>query len=236
MAAHRTSDPGVSGADALHTQRLALLGRLAGFLSHELRNPLNAIFLHLDVVEEEVRQAPPAGWDQIERSLATIKGEVSRLHELMQEYLALARLSDAACQPEEMRPVLEAAARDAQGALAAQQILLHLEGAENLGRVAMQKPLLSRAIAQVIQRAASAVPPGGTLRVRHRPTASHLHLALYSADRPLQVQIGTSEEAALHWAVVEDIISAHGGTLEAHETPVEGTMYTLMLPLHREES
>src|SRR5262245_22036710 len=54
-----------------HSQaRLPILGRLAGTLSHEIRNPMNAIFLHTDIVEEEMRQLTPSDSAQVMRSLA----------------------------------------------------------------------------------------------------------------------------------------------------------------------
>ena len=41
-------------------QHFALLGRLAAGLAHELRNPLGAVFLHVDLLEEELRDVAPA--------------------------------------------------------------------------------------------------------------------------------------------------------------------------------
>jgi nitrogen-specific signal transduction histidine kinase len=41
-------------------QHFALLGRLAAGLAHEIRNPLGAVFLHVDLLEEELRDVAPA--------------------------------------------------------------------------------------------------------------------------------------------------------------------------------
>jgi PAS domain S-box-containing protein len=74
--------------------RQSHLGRLAGSLTHEIRNPLNAISLHIDIVEEELRRPTLSDRAQVEQSLATIKAEVMRLHDLVQEFLSLARSSE----------------------------------------------------------------------------------------------------------------------------------------------
>ena len=37
-------------------EHLAMLGRLASTLSHEIRNPLGALFVLMDVLEEELPQ------------------------------------------------------------------------------------------------------------------------------------------------------------------------------------
>ena len=88
-------------------ERQALLGRLAGTLSHDLRNPLNAICLQTDLLEEDLQQLPPEQRVQMVESLAEIKTEVARLHDMMQDYLTLARLADLQHQPEELGTVVE---------------------------------------------------------------------------------------------------------------------------------
>src|SRR5262249_33018906 len=44
---------------ARHAERSALLGQMAAKMVHDIRNPLNAIFLHADVVEEELQRPTP---------------------------------------------------------------------------------------------------------------------------------------------------------------------------------
>lgn len=244
MSAEKISNSGQSAADSSPAQRLSLLGRLAAFLSHEIRNPLNAIFLHLDIVEEELHRTAPEDRVQIDRSLATVRGEVGRLYDLMQDYLSLARLSDAARELEDVRMFLESVVREVRESLAAEGIFLQLEGIESLGQVAMHKPTLHGAFLHMVQAAASSLPQGGHLTLRSSRTPSHLHVALHHADKPGQTQAGpqpllgaqrrTSEEAHLKLSVVQEIVSAHGGSFKVcdpSDPSEEGPTYMVILPL-----
>jgi PAS domain S-box-containing protein len=52
----------------LQSERLSMLGRLAGAMSHELRNPLTAIFLQAEILEDELQQLHADNQTQILRS------------------------------------------------------------------------------------------------------------------------------------------------------------------------
>jgi two-component system, sporulation sensor kinase E len=224
-----------------HSERqLNFLGRLAGVLSHELRNPLNAIFLHLDIIDEELRQLTPGDRTQVDLSLVTVKTEVVRLHELMQDYLVLTRLSDFQRTPEDVSMLLEAVARKAQDQLAAHGIPLHQEGFDDLGEVSIHKSILQRALLNLVQQAATAMPQGGRLTLRSWRTPSHVHLAVHHTGDSLQPntilqEFSASQAAALaeeNFAlyVVYAIVTAHGGVLEASSASGQGTTVTVTLP------
>ncbi len=221
--------------------RWRFLGRLAGSLSHEIRNPLNAVFLHLDIVEEELRQPTPDNRTQVEQSLAIIKGEVIRLHDLMQDYFSLARLSDFQREPEDVRMFLEAVAREVRDQLAARGIRFHLEGLDDLGEVALHKSTLHRALINVVQQALGATPRGGSLMLRGWRTPSHVHFAVQHTGNSLQApalppptslwQTIALEEGNLRLYVAQAIVAAHGGALEASSESGEGTTFTVTLPV-----
>ena len=221
--------------------RLRLLGRLADALSHEIRNPLNAIFLHLDIVDEELRRPTPGDRTQVEQSLATVKGEVVRLHALMQDYLSLARLSDLQLDPEDVGMFLEAVARDVREQLAARGILFQLEGLEGLGEVAIHKPTLHRALVNMVQHAVEAMPQAGSLTLRGWRTPSHVHFSVHHTGDSLKTQAMPQSfsssptpalaEEDLRLYVAQEIVAAHGGVLEASSASGEGTTFTITLPL-----
>src|SRR5206468_1993935 len=78
---------------AQRAAHFARLGRLAAGVSHEIRNPLAAIFLHVDLLEEELSQPSPDSAAGVTQCLTEIRTQLSRLEELVQEYLTLVRVA-----------------------------------------------------------------------------------------------------------------------------------------------
>src|SRR5215831_11557316 len=72
---------------AWQADRCALLGEIAARMVHDIRNPLNAIFLHADVVEEEIQRPTDDSQAQVAASVADIRTEVTHLYDLIQDYL-----------------------------------------------------------------------------------------------------------------------------------------------------
>jgi PAS domain S-box-containing protein len=68
--------------DAQRAEHFVMLGRLAAGVSHEIRNPLAAAFLHVDLLEEELREPSPTSRELIAESLAEVKTNLARLDEL----------------------------------------------------------------------------------------------------------------------------------------------------------
>ena len=109
-------------------QRWAFLGDIAGKVMHEIRNPLNAIFLHADVIQGELQCPTLDSQPQMLDSLTDIRTEVRRLYDIMQDYLALARLAVIQYEPEDMANFLRACGRLIQEQARSRGIVLHLPG------------------------------------------------------------------------------------------------------------
>ena len=157
---------------AWHTERGALLGEIAARMMHDIRNPLNAVFLHADIIEEEIQRPTHDSQEQVVASVADIRTEVTHLYDLIQDYLALARLAVVCCELEDLGLFLGECVHTVRTLAESRQIVLHLEGLTRLGRVPMHKGTLRRAILNLMQRALAVMPQGGTLTLRGRRTAS----------------------------------------------------------------
>jgi two-component system sensor histidine kinase HydH len=222
-------------------EHLALLGRLASSLSHEIRNPLNAIFLHTDILEEEWRQPGPDSRTQVQQSLTTIKTEITRIDDLVQQYLSLARLAAVQLEPEDLGAFVQAFGREIKERLAARHITLTLHGLEDLGRVALHPSTFRRLLLNLVENALEAMPQGGTLTLAGRREDSSVKLMVSDTGDgipPEQLHLlftpfhtTKPEGTGLGLYVGQEIMAAHGGTMDVVSEPGHSTTFTLTLPL-----
>jgi signal transduction histidine kinase len=222
-------------------QRSALLGDIAGKIVHEIRNPLNAIFLHADVILGELQCPTLDSRTQMMESLADIRMEVRRLYDIMQDYLALARLPVVQYEPEDMGNFLRECGRVMQEQARTRGVMLHLQGLARLGVVSLHKGTLQHAFVSLMQRALDAMPQGGTVTLRGRRTASHSVVEIRDTGSAIsEEQLDLlfeplystgSEWTGLGLYVVREIVLAHHGTIDVQSAPGQGTTFTLTLPL-----
>ena len=226
--------------EAQRAQHFTLLGRLAAGISHEIRNPLAAVFLHVDVLEEELKQPLPASPAQVTEALAEIRTNLSRLEDLVQDYLTLVRTSQLERTPHDLGAALLAWATEWQPLALRQSVLLRLEGLEELGTVAVHANTLFRALLNVVQNAVDAMPHGGTLTLAGQGTATHvqLHVRDTGSGIPAEQLAAIFEPlyttkpggTGLGLYIVREIVTAHGGQVSVESVEGQGTTLTLTLP------
>jgi signal transduction histidine kinase len=226
----------------LQSERLNILGRLAGAVSHEIRNPLAAIFLHADVLDDELKHAAGGDREQIFRSLRAIKEEVSRLHDLVQQYLSLARLSDLRREPVELGAFLEAFGRETRERLATRNITLRLEGTTPPVFVDLHQNSFRRVLLNLLNNALEAMPQGGLLTFQLRTETEQVCLEVSDTGcgiPPEQVPLLCSpfhstkpEGTGLGLYLVREILMAHQGNISVDSIQGQGTTFTLVLPRH----
>jgi signal transduction histidine kinase len=207
--------------EAQRAQHFALLGRLAAGVSHEIRNPLAAVFLHVDVLEEELRQPSPESPDQVTETFTEIRKNLRRLEDLVQDYLSLVRTSQVERTPQDLGAAMHAWAAEWQPLALGQGVQLWLEGLEDLGTVACHPQTLCRALLNLVQKALDAMPQGGMLTLTGQRTTTHVALQVRDTGSGIPAeQLATIFEplyttkpggSGLGLYIVQEIVAAHGG-------------------------
>ena len=226
--------------EAQRAQHFALLGRLAAGVSHEIRNPLGAIFLHVDLLEEELREPSPAGEVALLTLLAEIKTQLARLDDLVEDYLSLVRVANIMPTSHDIGAVMQAWAKEWQGLTMARGVTLQVEGLAHLGQVAVHESTLHRAMLNLVQNALDAMPQGGTLTLVGQSTPTHVQFhfrdtggGIAADDLPKIFEpLYTTKPGGtgLGLYIVQEILAAHGGMVTVESVPGRGTTFTLVLP------
>ncbi|HSF34425.1 MAG TPA: ATP-binding protein [Candidatus Tectomicrobia bacterium] len=222
-------------------ERLSLLAQLAEFVSHAVHNPLTAIFLHADILEEELRRPQAEASHQALDSLGLIREEVTRVRDLVEQYLLLIRLSTLPHQSEDLGVFLESFVFERRERLAASGIALRLESSHDLGPVALHQKAFERALLNVLEHAVEAMPDGGSITLHARRTGASVQLEIsYPGESMPPEQLSQLMSAAqcskpgwmgLGLYLAKEIVVAHGGRFEVTTHPNMATTFIVTLPL-----
>jgi signal transduction histidine kinase len=217
-----------------------MLGRVAASVSHDIRNPLGALVLHVDLLEEELRAPHPDSTAVMTATVVEIKTQVVRIDDLVQDYLSLARVAHLERPPHDLGAAVQAWAPELRRAAAARGVTLHLAGIETMGQVAFHDSTLRRVVLNLVQNALDAMPQGGTLTLTGQGTATQVQLHIWDTGSGIPaahleqifepLYTTKPEGTGLGLYIAQEIVAAHGGQLTVQSTEGQGTTFTITLP------
>ena len=234
--------------EALHQHRDALrqahhfatLGRLAAGLSHEIRNPLGILFLHMDLLEEEFRHPSVESSRLIPQTFHEIRTALARLDALVQDYLTLARVGAVEPSVQDLGTALQEWTGEVQGLAAQQGVSIQLAGLETVGELAFHASTLRRAVLNVVQNALEAMPYGGTLILEGVRNATAVQLRVGDSGTGIPAERVTRIFEPLYTTkpggtgmglyIVQETLIAHGGVVTVESVEGQGSTFTFLLP------
>ncbi|MEU5976232.1 HAMP domain-containing sensor histidine kinase [Streptomyces sp. NPDC047315] len=160
--------------NAMTDRLVALLEAQRRFVadaSHQLRNPLTALRLRIDVLESTVR-GDGAG------AVAAVVAEADRLGRILDELLVLARAAEPehGAVPVEVRSVARARAQAWSAQAAADDVAVVVAGEQAVA--SCQPGVLDQVLDVLLDNALGFSPPGGTVTVRTRADGDRIRVTV----------------------------------------------------------
>ena len=226
--------------EAQRAQHFSLLGRLAAGVSHEIRNPLGAVFLNVDLLVEELAQPSPDNPEVIAEALVEIKTQLARLDDLVQDYLSLVCVGSIERTVQDLGAAVTAWAAEFQAEATTRGLIFQGEDLADLGLVAFHSNTLRRALLNLVHNALDAMPTGGILTLRGQATATQVQLQVHDTGCGIAAEQLQRIFEPLHTTkpggtglglyIVQEIMAAHDGQVAVQSTVGQGTTFTLTLP------
>lgn len=227
------------------------LRQLIAAAAHEIRNPLNTMAIHCEILESRLykdkeRDRERSDLDVLLRSVSALSGEVQRVDRILDRFLVHAGPPEAEREPIEADEWLEEVVAGAREEAARRGVKLALALPRgSLGRWCVDAESLGRALYAVLDNAVLATGRGGEVRVEAESDGERAQLRVSDQgegiprDRIQSVcQLGYTTRAGhggLGLAIARQVVKAqHGGELLIESEAGQGTRVTMNVPLDDE--
>jgi two-component system, NtrC family, sensor histidine kinase HydH len=220
-------------------ERFAALGQMAATVAHELRNPLMAIRMGVDYLLQGVDKQ-----DSRWHGAALMKTNMNRIDRLVEDILYVGRIQETALAPGWLRPLIAAEVERWQLTLVEHQITLQAELApsNDLLPVLLHKEHVTRAVSNLIANSADVLPPGGkiVLSFSQEDGAQIIRISDNGPGVPPALMNRIFEPffttkvrgTGLGLSIVKRIIEQHHGSIAVESGLLEGTTFTIHLPVY----
>ncbi|MFZ0826784.1 MAG: GAF domain-containing protein [Verrucomicrobiia bacterium] len=225
-------------------EKLSALGLLAAEVAHEIRNPLTVMKLLYHSLDLKFPEGDPRTKDA-----RIIEAKIEHLNIIVEQILAFARTTEPKLAPVNLNELVDELGLLVRHKLANQNVRLVRQLHPDLPVVMGDAPQLEQAFLNLILNAAEAMPEGGTLTIKSRPTrsprsspqAAHVKVEFRDTgggmSKEVQKRAFTSvlsttkaKGTGLGLAIVGRIIETHRGSIRIKSQMGRGTSICITLP------
>lgn len=235
----RTRELRETQAQVIRAEKMAAVGRLAASVAHEVNNPLQAITLHLQLIAEE-RLSPST-----DEQIAIVSQELARIAAIVQRLLDFQRPKDGVKSAQDIPALIDDVLALAGKQLQHSGIEITREIDSSLAPVMADGDQLKQVFLNLVLNAVEAMPDGGELRIGGHPSNGTVLITFTDSGAGIKVDdmpqlfepfFSTKHTGSgLGLAVSQEIVTHHGGKLEAANKSDGGAIFTVSLPAYGED-
>jgi signal transduction histidine kinase len=223
-------------------ERLSALGRLAGVVAHEVRNPLNAISMAVQRLGRQYAPSEGSSREEFSRMIQVLRDEIQRINRIIEEFLGLTRKGRLRIQEIPVREILDRLRTLVEPQATSGSVELRVEGDGEDLSVMVDRDRIMQALLNLLSNAMEAMPPeGGVVSLSYRPHGKDRALIQISdtgkgilpeeMDKIFDLGYTTKGKGlGLGLHVAREIVELHGGSVDVRSEKGKGTVFSVYLP------
>jgi signal transduction histidine kinase len=220
------------------SRRLAAIGRLTAGVGHEVKNPINAIVVHLELLRNKLGGSD----NKAMRHLEVIESEIQRLDRVVQTLVDFSRPVELQLKEQDLRRVVSAVLMLASADLETRDVHVQSDLPDHPVLAKVDADLLKQALLNVVLNGAQAMAEGGKLEVRLAEDGRMALLSIHDQgsgispeirDKIFDLYFTTKKDGSgIGLAMTYRIVELHNGSIEVKSDPNLGTTFILRFPLN----
>jgi signal transduction histidine kinase len=228
--------------ELLVAERMATVGRLSLKVAHEVRNPISAIQLNAEMLEESVR-GPERDADESAMLVAAIRDQVRTLDALTAEYLTYARFPRPHFEEESINDLVAELADFVRPVAERQGLRLRTEIDRDVPMMEIDRGLLRQAVLNLVKNGQEALSRGGELTLASRRDGDSVEISVTDSGGGIPEEVGKRlfepffttkpQGTGLGLSIARQITEEHGGEIRWASQPGHGCRFSIRLPIKR---
>jgi signal transduction histidine kinase len=225
------------GRELQTADRLAAISRVSSGVAHEVKNPLNAILLHVEVAKAKLAH----GDTDVSPQMEIISREILRLDRVVKTFLDFTRPMELNLATIPVQRLVDEIVDLARPQAEALKIRVTVGQAAEGVDVRVDGDLLKQAMLNIAVNAMQAMPDGGELRFESSATADVAEIRISDSGPGIPPQLREKiftlyfttkkEGSGIGLAMTFRIVQLHDGTIDFTSEPGKGASFSIRLPI-----
>src|SRR5579864_3375996 len=219
------------------SRRLAAIGRLTSGVAHEVKNPINAIVVHLEVLRQKLRDIDP----DTRRHMDVIGSEIQRLDRVVQTLVDFTRPVDLRLIDVDLRKLVDDVVALASPAAEQNKVRVERQISQDALTARVDADLVKQAVLNIVINGVQSMPQGGNLRIATRREGDSAIVTVRDEgggipadirDKVFNLYFTTKKGGSgIGLAMAYRVVQLHHGSVEFTSVPGRGTTFYLRFPL-----
>lgn len=229
--------------ELLVAERMATVGRLSLKVAHEVRNPISAIELNAEILQDIVRDRWGSDMEEAAGLIASIRDQVNTLDALTEEYLVFARFPKPHFDEESINDLLKELADFVRPVATRQGLAVRVETDPAVAMLEIDRGLLRQAVLNLVKNGLEALSTGGELTLASRLDGETVEIDVSDTGGGISEDVAPRlfepffttkpQGTGLGLSITTQIVEEHGGEIRWRNEPGRGVTFTIRLPVKR---